>query len=69
LLNELGATGPARALLLEEVAVETDGRLLFKSTAVPSGDWLVRLQVNGAESPLERDGVTGAFAAPKVSLP
>jgi hypothetical protein len=47
---------------------ETD-TVLFDYNGVPSGDFLVRVQVDGAESVLETDPVTGAFSGPKVAIP
>jgi hypothetical protein len=47
---------------------ETD-TVVFDYHGVPTGDFLVRVQVDGAESVLEIDAVTKAFSEPKVSLP
>lgn len=48
--------------------VETD-TVLFDYSGVPAGDYLVRVQVDGAESVLETDPGTGAFSDPIVSIP
>jgi hypothetical protein len=48
--------------------VETD-TILFDYHGVSTGDFLVRVQVDGAESVLETDLGTGAFSAPTVSIP
>jgi hypothetical protein len=66
LLSALGRD-PPQSLALALSA--SDGpRLEFGATGVPSGEWLVRLQVNGAESMLATDA-TGAYSGPKVTLP
>lgn len=76
LLNEYGVTPPIkpRALLLSDWSVQPasedppePARVLFKSAAVPSGEWLVRVRVNGADSLLRPDA-SGAYAQPRVSL-
>ncbi|MGF6789704.1 DUF4255 domain-containing protein [Paraburkholderia sp. 35.1] len=43
-----------------EVTVDTQG--------VPAGDYLVRIRVDGADSPLDLDAGTHAFSTPKVTL-
>lgn len=47
---------------------ETD-TVVFDYRGVPAGDYLVRVQVDGAESVLQTDAVTGAFSGPKVPIP
>lgn len=44
----------------DQVTVDTQG--------VPAGDYLVRIRVDGADSPLDLDSGTHAFSAPKVTL-
>ncbi len=67
LLNEVGIDHP-RARVLDSWTLHVNGEaLIFDASAVPVGDWLVRLQVNGAESPLER-GPDGVYAEPKVTV-
>jgi hypothetical protein len=46
---------------------ETDA-VLFDYHGVPAGDFLVRVQVDGAESVLDIDAVTKEFSEPKVSI-
>jgi hypothetical protein len=61
---------PPRALTLSRWSIDSGSvphRLNFKSSSVAAGDWLLRLQVNGAESPLSRDP-SGAFVGPLVTL-
>lgn len=43
------------------------GLVVFSFTRVPTGDYVVRLSADGAESPLTRDG-SGRYAAPGVTL-
>jgi hypothetical protein len=66
LLSALGRD-PPQSFALELSAIDGQ-RLEFGATGVPSGEWLVRLQVNGAESMLATDA-TGAYSGPKVTLP
>ncbi len=40
----------------------------FNTTAVTPGDYLVRIRVDGGESPLTSDPATGAFTGPMVTL-
>lgn len=69
-LNERAASEP-RSLVLAEWSIAATGgvrRLIFEAAGVPRGSWLVRVQVNGAESPLLRDA-GGMFANPRVDVP
>jgi hypothetical protein len=80
LLNELAAPGDrsARAFSFPapvnngiDVAggdTETD-TVRFAYNGVPTGSYLVRVQVDGAESVLQTDPATGAFFKPKVNIP
>lgn len=76
LLNELNppAAGPARAYTFKAPAgngvvdPNTEAasiKIKFKNVA--QGDYLVRVQVDGAESPLTAD-VTGKYATPSITL-
>jgi hypothetical protein len=47
---------------------ETD-TIEFEYRGVPAGEFLVRMQVDGAESVLQTDPVSGVFTGPKVTLP
>jgi hypothetical protein len=40
----------------------------FRVASVPPGNWLVRVRIDGAESPLRTDPTTSAFVAPRVTL-
>ncbi len=64
---------PARGMDASEVPpVEPDPitDLAFTIPAtVPSGDWLVRVEVDGAQSMLDRDDHTHLFSGPVVSIP
>jgi hypothetical protein len=41
----------------------------FRHSGVPTGTYLVRVQVDGAESVLELDPATGAYVGPSVDVP
>jgi hypothetical protein len=76
LLNELNppATEPlprsyrfAAPSREQETADSTD-EITFPTTGLPSGDYLVRVQVEGAQSSLE-GGVTTPFSGPRLTIP
>ncbi|MFI5177527.1 MAG: DUF4255 domain-containing protein [Vicinamibacterales bacterium] len=78
-LNELNTPSnrTARAFSFDAVArnqpgdpPETD-TLVFPISGVAAGDYLVRVQVDGAESPLERDpdDTNPVYIGPKVTIP
>jgi hypothetical protein len=75
LLNEVAPAGrPPRAVALAApggngVPPEDSGTttIRFPFTGVPSGDYVVRLSVDGAESPLAKDQ-SGRYALPGVTL-
>jgi hypothetical protein len=76
LLNEVGppAGRPARALALpapDGNGVPAGGTgttaITIPFSRVPAGTYVVRLSVDGAESPLQKDG-TGRYALPAVTL-
>jgi len=80
LLNELAppANRPARAYSfsapigngIDVVAGETEtDTVAFDHRGILAGQYLVRVQVDGAESVLETDAVTGAFSKPSVTFP
>lgn len=71
LLNEAGAAQP-RACTLPVLPRAADADpLLFDAGKAPvaAGTYLVRLRVDGADSLLARDPVTGAFTGPTVVVP
>ncbi len=80
LLNELAppANRPARAFSfagpignsidVDAGETETD-TVAFDHRGVLAGEYLVRVQVDGAESVLETDAMTGAFSEPTVTFP
>jgi hypothetical protein len=45
------------------------GSIRFAISGVASGAYLVRVQVDGAESMLKRDATTGLYLEPKVAIP
>jgi hypothetical protein len=68
LLNELGAT-PPRALSFDSLSRAAVGQELdFEVPGVTAGAYLVRVQVDGAESLLVSDA-TGAYVGPQVVVP
>lgn len=80
LLNELSPSpgDPTRAFSFSAPAnngidvagggTEAD-TIKFDYAGVPAGSYLVRVQIDGAESVLQTDPVTGAFFKPKVTVP
>ena len=72
LLNELNppAGQNPHSYMFDAVASDLappDQALVYVQ-GVPHGDYLVRIRVDGADSPLDLDPATKAFAAPKVTL-
>jgi hypothetical protein len=76
LLNELGAPPDRRARGYALPAPDGNGvpdgatdtaSISFPFIRIPTGGYLVRLSVDGAESPLAKDG-TGRYALPAVTL-
>lgn len=65
LLNELGAPKP-RALVLTSPSIDDDNLLVFEADDVPAGQWLLRAQVNGVDSPLTQ--TDGVYSDPKVTV-
>jgi hypothetical protein len=66
-LNQMGGTA-AHTLPALPHPVETTV-LTFDRTEVASGDYLVRVEVGGAESLLQADAITGLYNAPDVTIP
>lgn len=62
---------PARALSFtaEPIGPAPSNGVTALVHDVPAGAYLVRVRVDGADSPLDVDAVTHAFAAPQVTLP
>jgi hypothetical protein len=67
LLSQLGTSPPRGVTLAPATPAVSEGRVLFPCDAVPAGEWLVRLDVNGAASVLDTSP-GGAFTGPKVAL-
>lgn len=61
---------PAHNGITDEDVPETDS-ITFALTGVPAGDYLLRVQVDGAESPLETDPDPGnpRYSGPRVIVP
>lgn len=70
LLNEFETDAPARSYALRPEwpeDIEEATVLVFPIDQVAPGTYLARVQVDGAESPLEAEG--GQYTAPKVTIP
>jgi hypothetical protein len=50
-------------------APEASAQIEVPISDVPSGTYLVRIQIDGAESPLDIDQATGCFVQPTVQIP
>ena len=69
LLNNVTAS-PSTAFTSLPVVATADSNLVTINIAnVPAGNYLVRVQVDGAESPLTVNPVTGQFTGPTVVMP
>jgi hypothetical protein len=66
-LNQVGGTAAHTLPALPHPAETTV--LTFDRTGVASGDYLVRVEVGGAESLLQADAITGLYNAPVVTIP
>jgi hypothetical protein len=68
LLNEWGTASPNPASYTFDATAQqiTPGLVTFTVSGVPSGVYLVRVRVDGAESAAVPDPVTNEFAAPWV---
>ena len=77
LLNEFDPSSDrvARAYTFDAPSRDKEGEPEAAATitipvkGVSAGDYLVRVQVDGAESPLEVDDLTGLYSDPKVAIP
>lgn len=75
-LNELAATTPAQAYVFELPPATSDANsLTFQFSKVEPGDYLVRLRIDGAESPIDMDRNPASptfgqyIGTPKVTIP
>ena len=67
-LNNLAVT-PATAFTSPSTVSQADSdHIVINIQVVPTGNYLVRVQINGAESLLTTDA-SGTFTGPKVSMP
>lgn len=66
LLLNRARSDPPESLVLDAGSIE-EGRLVFDGARVPQGSWLVRVQVNGADSPLTLEA--GVFSGPLLEVP
>jgi len=78
LLNEIpaGSTGPARAYSFPAPANNgitnqdpDTATISFTVDGMRAGDYLVRVQVDGAQSLLGQDAATGKYDSPKITIP
>ena len=67
LLNEATATNPASFSVAADVPAADVAQIVFHVKRVKPGTYLVRVQVDGAETTLET--TAGAFSGPTVALP
>jgi hypothetical protein len=72
LLNQLNppAGQAPRSYMFDAAASDLTppNQVLVQTQGVPAGDYLVRIRVDGADSPLDVDPSTKAFITPKVTL-
>jgi hypothetical protein len=72
LLNQLNppAGQAPRSYMFDAAASDLTppDQVLIQTQGVPTGDYLVRIRVDGADSPLDVDPNTKAFITPKVTL-
>lgn len=69
LLSSQPADPPAAYTSLATVQAASSGQVTLQFENVPSGTYLARLQIDGAESPLTVDPATGQYNGPTVSMP
>jgi hypothetical protein len=75
LLSQLGAPGAAASYAFDAPSRDLPGApavsatITVPITGVAPASYLVRVQVDGADSPLGVDPVTGAYNAPTVAIP
>jgi Pvc16 N-terminal domain len=72
LLNELNAPAGQTpgTYMFDAVAADLapPNQVLIYTQGVPAGDYLARIRVDGADSPLDIDSTTKAFVTPKVTF-
>lgn len=68
LLNNISVTPPTAFTSLATVATVDSNQITIKVTNVPPGTYLVRVQIDGAESLLTVDSVTNKLTGPTVTL-
>jgi hypothetical protein len=72
LLNELNApAGQVPSSFMFDAAaadITPPNQVLVFTQGVPAGDYLARIRVDGADSPLDTDPVSEAFVGPKVTF-
>jgi hypothetical protein len=68
ILNSLAPGPPASHVFSQPLTADTNS-IAFTISGVPTGDYLVRISVDGAESPLDVDGSGNLAGTPKVHVP
>jgi hypothetical protein len=67
-LNNLAVTPPTAFTSLAKVSQVNSSQVTINIGGVPTGNYLVRVQIDGAESLLTTDA-TGNFNGPMVAMP
>jgi uncharacterized protein DUF4255 len=68
LLNNLAVSPPTAFVSLPVVSTVNSNQITINIQGVPTGNYLARVQVDGAESPLTTNA-SGQFVGPMVSMP
>jgi hypothetical protein len=69
LLNNVTASPPQAYTSLAAIATVDSNQITINIANVPTGSYLVRVQIDGAESLLAVDPVTNQFTGPTVAMP
>jgi hypothetical protein len=69
LLNDVTAVPPTAFASKPVIAPATANNITIRIAGVPAGAYLVRVQVDGAESLLDWDKITSKFTGPPVTMP
>ena len=67
LLNELSTPAPAMYTFVNPPCTKNSETIVFPVSGVKTGEYLVRIQVDGAESPLDVN-INGQYIGPKVTI-
>jgi len=69
LLNNVSASPSTAYASLATVATTASNQIIINITGVPTGTYLVRVQIDGAESVLTVNPTTNQFTGPTVAMP